>query len=389
MAKRQARPKLELIQGISWAEQLPKQDAQLAREMVDQWRMHCIGRNYENKSVNRDQAAIVDFIRVSGHAPWMWTEEDFDRWNVHLIRDPKRSLRPSTLRTYQGAVRRFLGYLVDNVYYQTEVRRRYNVSIRQICHEGNCVPHLVENDALHPHRAFTHGEFAKFFDALDQAITDAFQFTAKGLRPLQRDKALYYLLYIGAVRISEALGTNTNSFLENVEFPQFGKYGRVEVWGKGSKGSGPRRGMVVIDHPKLPKILDWYEKNVRPHMLNKKNPNETAMFLSERGTRLDITTVDTRFKQIVKLAGLDDTELTPHSMRRTSATHGGMEMNSTIPQQKKLRHASLGTTEGYADYPDPWIRSKHSKAIRHRIEKAKEKAEKQPKNGNEGDPNGK
>lgn len=361
---------LTRVQKTDWSEQFPAADAELFRDMLDQWRMRGLSHNYGEKSIQRDQSTICDFVRFSGLPPWRWTEDIFERWCVHLVSDPKRNLAPSTLRSYQSAIRRFLDYLTSNAYFRLECERQFGHAVKQICNDQNCVVHRLANDARRPHRSFTHSEFAIFFDELDRQISQAMQFGSKNFRPLQRDKALYYLLYVCGLRISEALGLNTNSFLENMQFPEFQRYGRVEVYGKGSHGSGPRRRVVIVDHPSLPPILQWYEDEVRPHLLNRKNANEEAFFLSERGNRLGLGVVDARFKVLVRLANLHDS-LTPHSLRRTSCTHGGMEMNSTIPQQHKLGHAHLGTTENYADYPDSWVRNQVRKAIKKRIAKSK------------------
>ncbi|PIU43270.1 MAG: integrase, partial [Candidatus Nealsonbacteria bacterium CG07_land_8_20_14_0_80_40_10] len=68
-------------------------------------------------------------------------------------------------------------------------------------------------------------------------------------------------------------------------------------------------------------ILDWYIKNVRPYFMVNADANETALFLSERGNRIGLSTAEARFQHVIDLAGLGGLGFTPHCMRHSSVTH--------------------------------------------------------------------
>jgi len=219
-----------------------------------------------------------------------------------------------------------------------------------------------ENEIAKERPALTHAQIATFFDAIDRAINEAAKFRSKDLRPLQRDKALFYLLYTGGLRISEATGVNVTSFEPNPNFPEFGDYGFIKVWGKGSKGSGKKFRQVPVTHPQLPPILDWYIKNVRPYFMVNADANETALFLSERGNRIGLSTAEARFQHVIDLAGLGGLGFTPHCMRHSSVTHESLRF-SLETVRRKHGHVYSATTQGYMHISDEMVDDEINKTI--------------------------
>jgi len=340
---------------------LPENDAVLFDDMIAKWSARRRGSlRHQQRSVDHDIAVVQNMLAHVGSAPWYWTEDDFDSWCEHI--GVERALAVSSQRKYQSAIRSFFDYIVDNVKFKNEVRRNYGIDLRQICHSENCIPHVNERELTKERPAMTHSQVLTFFDAIDLSIKEAAKFRSKDVRPLQRDKALFYLLYIGGLRISEAISLNINSFEPNPNFPEFGVYGFIKVWGKGSKGSGKKFRQVPVTHPDLPLILDWYIDKVRPYFMTNADANESALFVSERGSQLAISTAEARFQHAIDLAGLGGLGFTPHCMRHSSVTHESMRF-SLEAVRRKHGHVYGATTQVYMHISDEMVNNEINQAI--------------------------
>ena len=181
------------------------------------------------------------------------------------------------------------------------------------------------------------------------------------------------MLYIGGLRISEALGLNVTSFEGNSQFPAFGEYGYINVYfGKGSKGSGKKHRKVPVTHPALPQLLDWYVKNIYPELMANADANETALFLSERGNRMGRSTAEARFHHALDLADLEGRGFTPHSMRHSSVTHESLRL-SLEANRLKHGHVYAATTQGYMHISDDMVREETNNVISKQLNQFKDK----------------
>ena len=352
---------------------LPEKDDALFSEMLERWATRRQGRlRHQKKSVENDIAVVRDMLNHAGKAPWYWTEDDFDDWcdNIGI----GRALAVATQRKYQSAIRGFFDYIVDNVKFKNVVRREYGIDLRQICHSENCIPHVHERELSRERRAFTHEEIVRFFDGYDKAIYEAARFHSKDLRPLQRDKALFFLLYAAGLRISEALALDLTSFSPNPNFPEFGKTGFISVWGKGSRGSGKKFRQVPVTHHQLPPLLEWYIATVRHHFMANADANEQALFLSERGRRMCASTLEARFQHGLDFAGLAGNGLTPHCMRHSSVTHESLRFGIEA-NRRKHGHAYASTTQGYMHIPDEMVNEEITCAIASQLDQILDKKE--------------
>jgi site-specific recombinase XerD len=357
------RSKLQLVRSPTpHAVRLPEQDAKLLAEMLDAYATRRLGAlRHRNASVSRDLAILSDFVRFTAKAPWYWTEEGFEQWCAHLAED--RHLAVSSQRHYQSTVRGFLQYLIDNVKFRNDVRRTYGLEIPQVCHRDNCIPHVYERELRQERRAFTHAEVSQLFDAYDRAIEEAGRFAAKDFRPLQRDKVLFFTIYAMGLRASECRNLNTTSFYPNASFPEFGRYGLLSVFGKGHAGSGPKHRTVPVTHAQLPPLLKWYEDSVRPHLLVNADPNEAALFISERGKRLALSTIEMRFHHALAFANLEDQGFVLHCLRHTSVTHESLRGLSTEANRRKHGHEHGATNQMYMHVSDEFVREEIDQMI--------------------------
>lgn len=152
--------------------------------------------------------------------------------------------------------------------------------------------------------------------------------SAEAERLLCRDLALAELLYGSGLRISEALGLD-------VDDVQLGS--RVlRVMGKGS-----RQRLAPLSDTSCESLKSWLDE--RPLLAL---PEESALFVGSRGSRLNRREAARIVERLCRRAGLDFT-VSPHSLRHSFATHlltAGADLRSV---QELLGHSRLTTTQRY------------------------------------------
>jgi integrase/recombinase XerC len=148
-----------------------------------------------------------------------------------------------------------------------------------------------------------------------------------------RDRAMLELLYGAGLRVAEL----TSLTLARLDIAQ----ARVRVMGKGSKERVLPLGGLCIE------ALERY-LSLRPLLRNQRSGDQhpEALFLGRQGTRLSVRQV----QQLVKRYGTSAagrTDLHPHALRHTCATHlleAGADLRGI---QELLGHADLSTTQRY------------------------------------------
>ena len=143
-----------------------------------------------------------------------------------------------------------------------------------------------------------------------------------------RDHALLELFYSGGVRLAEAVG------LDITDIDLAG--GEARVLGKGS-----RQRSVPIGSRAIAALRNWLK--VRPQMAS---ANETALFVSQRGSRLSRSSVAARMQRWAQQHGLP-VHLHPHKLRHSFATHLLESSADLRAVQELLGHANIGTTQIY------------------------------------------
>ena len=104
----------------------------------------------------------------------------------------------------------------------------------------------------------------------------------------------------------------------NPHAPEFGDYGLVHVrYGKAKKGSPPRRRSVATVWAWTPDVLDEWVTEFRPHLAV---PGSTALWPSERGERIGLQRINSRFAAYRDALGFD-AGLDFHGLRRSYVTH--------------------------------------------------------------------
>jgi len=161
----------------------------------------------------------------------------------------------------------------------------------------------------------------------------------------KRDKAMLELLYASGMRVSELMSLN----LGDVDV----KGGDVRCFGKGHK----ERIIPIYEQAAL--AVKEYMEEVRPQLV--RNSGERALFLNLRGERLTRQGFWQILKGYAKSANLES-EVTPHTLRHSFATHmlsGGADLRAV---QELLGHANISTTEVYTHLTSEHIRRVYEKS---------------------------
>lgn len=149
----------------------------------------------------------------------------------------------------------------------------------------------------------------------------------------KRSRAVLELLYGTGIRVSECERLDVH----DVDLAQ----GHVFI--RDGKG---RKDRVVPLVGRAAEAVDVYLREARPELL--KDPRETALFLTRRGARVSVKSLQYLVRMNARAAEIP-VPVTPHALRHGCATHllqGGADVRHV---QKLLGHASIETTALYTE----------------------------------------
>lgn len=156
--------------------------------------------------------------------------------------------------------------------------------------------------------------------------------TSRDERLQRRDAAMLELLYGGGLRLSELAGLTLD---------------RVDLGAKELRviGKGDKERVVPIGKEAMTALLSYLE--IRATLRTKaRAPHGEALFLGRHGTPLS----ERQVQNVVRrygIAGAGRSDLHPHALRHSCATHlldAGADLRTI---QELLGHASLSTTQRY------------------------------------------
>ena len=160
------------------------------------------------------------------------------------------------------------------------------------------------------------------------------------------DTALFESLYSTGCRISEIVSL----VWRQIDFSS----GAVIVTGKGAK-----QRLCLLGKPALKALRRLRER--ADERWPDGGADATAIFLNERGRPLGPRDVQRRMKKWLAVAGLP-TDLSPHKLRHSFATHlldAGADLRSV---QEMLGHSSLATTQIYTHVSVEHLKDEYMKA---------------------------
>lgn len=321
--------------------------------MLDGWEEQQSSRGLEKRTIEVRTKLIRRFHTFADTYPWEWTSSDLEAFSVSLT-SRRVPLAKSTLRAYQTMVRMFCDYLVDERYgWRRACSDRFGSSPVQICHDWNTVVHLAEYEGRPQRRALSYDELEQFFAAADERVSRIQRSGKKGALSALRDSMIFKTTYAFGLRRAEAVGLDVPDLRSNPSAPMFGTCGAVYVrWGKGSRGSGPKRRTVLA----LPEyawavegLLRWIEED-RAHY---GAPESGPVWPTERNTRVSLRYLDLRFADIRDEIGLPR-ELSLHALRHTYVTNLIEWGYSERFVQDQVGHAYASTTAIYTSVGDDY-----------------------------------
>lgn len=221
----------------------------------------------------------------------------------YLLQERNKGLSPSTLSRNLASIRSFYQFLL--------------------------MEHIIqENPAIELESPKTEKKLPRVLSFQDMEILLEQPKTKETIG--MRDKAMLELSYATGIRVSELVHLNINNL--NI------KMGFVRCEGKGNKERMIPLGTFAI------RSLQDYLLNGRSRLV--KQMEEKALFINQHGKRLTRQGFWKILKKYALKAGISS-EITPHTLRHSFATHlleNGADLRSV---QEMLGHADISTTQIY------------------------------------------
>ncbi|MCI3029595.1 MAG: tyrosine recombinase XerC [Desemzia incerta] len=253
-------------------------------------------------------------------------QEDIEQFNVFLQQTGDSDFSKVTIQD----VRIYLGELNENKLSRNSVSRKisslrafYQFLLRNNLAEDNpfSYVHLKKKNLRLP-RFF----YEKEMDVLFQVV--------KGENPLDyRNEAILEVLYGTGIRVSECAGIE----MKDIDF----ELNVLLIRGKGNKER-----YVPFGHYAAVAIQQ-YIKKARDPLMKKYQKRHSVLFVNHHGDGISSTGIEYVLNQVIKKSSLTS-DIHPHMLRHTFATHllnNGADMRTV---QELLGHSSLSSTQIYA-----------------------------------------
>ncbi len=258
---------------------------------------------------------INDFYLFTNKYPWDWTAEAFDEWRYYLYRE--RNNCEATQRKKQNIISQFQSFLVNSPQLSELYEVKFGKKPLLIRSGNNLIPRKFPDENKEKHLFFTKEELMSLWLYFDKQITLAKESKSRKLRLLQRDKILYLLMYFCGLRANEVLMLDTTDLICNPPNTDWNNLGiiikdRKVCW------KNLYSAQTVWMSETCSKYLKWYLENIRPLFISDDN---SSLFLSEMGCRMNSNSIARNFKEHLKCAGLQCEGHSTYSLRRSNIIH--------------------------------------------------------------------
>ena len=253
---------------------------------------------HTRKSYSRDLALLLDYCRSLNIDRWQ--NLDARQLRGFMAWRHRKGITGKSLQRNLSGIRRFFAYLIE------QGKAKSNPAQGILAPKTpRKLPRALDVDQTR--------RLLEISDSNDLAL---------------RDIAMLELTYSSGLRLSELINLN----MQDLDL----KDGLVTVLGKGKKTRTIPVGKFAINA-----LNKWFA--VRSSMVA---ADETAVFISQRGTRLGARTFQTRLKQLAKRQGIAG-NVHPHMLRHSFASHMLESSGDLRAVQELLGHADISTTQIY------------------------------------------
>lgn len=306
---------------------------------VRRFRLHLLSeRNASAHTVAGYEQDIAQFAAfrwgADAQSPFAWERIGQEDARSFLMAFAREGARPATTRRKLASMRSFFKYL------QREGAAAANPFA------GLRGPKLAKPLP----KVLTIDEAKRFVEApaedLRRRLGAGESLSPEDVYSRLRDAAIFEALYSTGCRISEVMGLTWGQ----IDF----RSGGVVVTGKGSK-----QRLCVLGAHALKALGEARSKadEIWPGSAE----DSSCLFLNERGRPLTVRDVERRMKVWLAAADLPS-DLSPHKLRHTFATHlldSGADLRSV---QEMLGHASLSTTQIYTHVSIERLKDEYAKS---------------------------
>ena len=261
--------------------------------MLQGWAAQMASRGLKRTTMQSALWLVRRFAGYTNDYPWHWQPADVDEFCAWLS-SGKQPRAVSTLRGYQIQLSMFCEYVCDPRYGWLAIcQERFGSQPQQVCTEQNRARHVDNYEGDPGRRPLTPEELQAFFDYADEEVERIRQHGRKGALAAFRDAALFKVVYGWGLRRREAIMLDLADLHPNPTADRFGRYGALHVrWGKAKRGGAPRRRTVLGVFEWAVEALQQYVEEVRPAF---GCTEHSALWVTERGSRLSARAVDERF----------------------------------------------------------------------------------------------
>lgn len=281
------------------------------RDALPAFLRHLTSKSRASRTIETYEAvitALIGFLTATNVSTFPPSRTAIEEFLARPRRDGERR-SPATRNQELAALRVFFAFAVQDLGWTTNPTER--------------IPFVREPP--HDPAVLTAQELRKMFTTAAEIARP---------RERSRDLAILALLSQTGLRVHELVG---------LDVPQVDLTTATLL---AVKGKGATIHDLPLNVPAIALVSAWLAE--RPAF---SAPEETALIVSSRGTRMAIRTVDRLFERLRKAMGTAK-KITPHSLRHTVATLALTSGTDLATVADLLRHADLNTTRRYLHLVD-------------------------------------
>jgi len=163
----------------------------------------------------------------------------------------------------------------------------------------------------------------------------------------QRDFAMLTLFVNTGIRLSELV----NLDIGDLDMTN----GRMTITAKG--GNAETKFMNETTRNVLAAYLDYCKIKTSSHPAHPASPASSALFLSNRHTRISARQVQMRFGKWLELAGIDRPGITVHTLRHTFGTLLYKQTKDVMLVKRAMGHSNIESTLVYVHMSDEEVKT--------------------------------